>query len=208
MLNAKHAAASATVLLLAQAIHAQAAGFIDDSHASLTFRNYYFDRNYQNETNIAARREWAQGFVLKATSGFTEGPVGFGLDALGLLGVKLDSSRARVGTGLLPVEHSGEAPDQYGELGLTAKVRYSKTQLDLGTQYPQLPILFASPARLLPQTFRGAYLRSQDVDRLSLHAGWLDRMNQRDSTDYEEFMVAAPNGRFKGKAARTLSAAV
>ena len=200
IVSRKSAVATTLFGLSALAGAVQAAGFVEDSHASLTFRNYYFDRNYQNETNIAARREWAQGFVLKATSGFTEGPVGFGLDALGLLGVKLDSSRDRVGTGLLPVEHSGEAPDQYGELGLTAKVRYSKTQLDLGTQYPQLPILFASPARLLPQTFRGAYLRSQDVDRLSLHAGWLDRMNQRDSTDYEEFMVAAPNGRFKGKA--------
>jgi hypothetical protein len=44
------------------------------------------------------------------------------------------------------------------------------------------------------------YLRSQDVDKLTLHAGWLDRMNQRDSTNYQEMTVAAPNGRFNGKA--------
>ncbi|HYQ37875.1 MAG TPA: OprD family porin [Pseudomonas sp.] len=196
----KLSVATALFGLSALASAVQAAGFVEDSHASLTFRNYLFDRNYLGETNIAARREWAQGFILKVNSGFTEGPVGFGLDALGLVGIKLDSSRDRVGTGLLPIGSNGEAPDQYGELGLTAKVRYSKTQLDLGTQYPQLPILFASPTRLLPQTFRGAYLRSQDIDRLSLHVGWLDRVNQRDSTDYQKLTVGAPNGRFNPKA--------
>ena len=48
--------------------------------------------------------EWAQGFLLRYESGFTEGPLGFGVDALGLLGVKLDSSPDRTGTGLLQAD--------------------------------------------------------------------------------------------------------
>jgi hypothetical protein len=44
------------------------------------------------------------------------------------------------------------------------------------------------------------YLRSQDLDKLILHVGWLDRMNQRDSTNYQKMTVATPNGRFNGKA--------
>ena len=67
-----------------------AAGFVDDSHADLAIRNYYFDRNYVNATPQPAAREWAQGFILNMRSGYTEGPVGFGLDAQGLLGVRLD----------------------------------------------------------------------------------------------------------------------
>ena len=62
-----------------------ASGFVDDSHADLTMRNFYFDRNYVNATPQAAAREWAQGFVLNVRSGYTEGPVGFGLDAQGLM---------------------------------------------------------------------------------------------------------------------------
>lgn len=52
----------------------------------------------------------------------------------------------------------------------------------------------------MPQTFRGAYLRSSDIERLALHAGWLDRINLRDSSDYQKMSVAAPNGRFNGAA--------
>jgi hypothetical protein len=178
-----------------------ASGFIDDSHADLVMRNYYFDRNYVNQTPQAAAREWAQGFILNLRSGYTDGPVGFGLDAQGLLGVRLDSSRAHTGTGLLPYSASSREPaDEYSELGLTAKVRASKSELQLGTISTFLPIAFASPTRLLPQTFRGTYLKSQEIDNLTLHVGWLDRINLRDSTDYQKMTVASPNGRFNGAA--------
>ena len=180
---------------------ALASGFVDDSHADLVMRNYYFDRNYVNATPQAAAREWAQGFILNLRSGYTEGPVGFGLDAQGLLGVRLDSSRARTGTGLLPYDANTREPaDEYSELGLTAKARVSKSELQVGTISTFLPIAFASPTRLLPQTFRGAYLKSQDIDQLTLHVGWLDRINLRDSTDYQKMSVGSPNGRFNGAA--------
>lgn len=188
-------------LLAAHAASLQAAGFIEDSKAKVTVRNYYFDRNYINETPQAAAREWAQGFIVNFTSGFTEGVVGFGLDTQAMLGVRLDSSSDRVGTGLLPYSaRTREPADEYSEVGLTGKIKVSKTELQLGTVSTFLPIAFASPTRLLPQTFRGTYLRSQDIEDLSLHAGWLDRINLRDSTDYQKMRVSAPNGRFNGAA--------
>lgn len=178
-----------------------AGGFIEDSKASVTARNYYFDRDFKGTSAQSAAREWAQGFIFRFTSGFTEGTVGFGLDAQGLLGLKLDSSPDRVGTGLLPYDATDREPrDDYSELGLTAKAKVSKTELQVGTISTLLPVVFASPSRLLPQTLRGTYLRSQDIDNLTLHAGWLDRMNQRDSTNYQKITMAAPNGRFNGKA--------
>lgn len=174
------------------------ADFVKDSSATLTARNFYLDRDYKGETPYSAAREWAQGFILKANSGFTEGTVGFGLDVTGLLGIKLDSSPGRTGTQLLsynPVTR--EARGDYSELGLALKSKISKTKLSVGTQFPALPVINASPARLLPQTFRGAYLISDDIEKLTIHAGRMDRVNLRDSTDYQPIALASPNGRFK-----------
>jgi hypothetical protein len=193
--------AAAVLVLSVLAESVQAAGFIDDSKADLTFRNYYFDRDYKGISAQSAAREWAQGFILNFTSGYTDGVVGFGLNAQGLLGVKLDSSPDRVGTGLLPYNPKTHEPDDdYSKLGLTAKMKVSKTELQAGTISTFLPIAFASPTRLLPQTFRGLYLQSHDVDNLSLNVGWLDRINLRDSTNYQKMTVASPNGRFKATA--------
>ena len=188
-----------TLCGLSPALLAQ--GFLEDSKASLTARNYYFDRDYKGDSAQSAAREWAQGFILRFTSGYTPGTVGFGLDAQAMLGLKLDSSAARTGTGLLPFDPKDRDPrDDYSELGLTAKVKVSKTELHGGTLAPFSPILFASPTRLLPQTFRGVQLKSQDIDNLTLTGGRLDRINQRDSTNYQKITIASPNRRFNGAA--------
>jgi hypothetical protein len=174
------------------------AGFVDDSSVTLTARNYYLDRDYKNDTPYSAAREWAQGFILRANSGFTEGTVGFGLDLTGMLGLKLDSSPDHTGTQLLPFNpQTREAADEYSELGVALKTKISKTRLSVGTQFPTLPVITASHARLLPQSFRGAYAISDDIDDLTLHTGRMDRVNLRDSTDYQAISVASPNGRFK-----------
>jgi len=190
-----------TSLLAAFVTQASAAGFFEESSASLTSRNFYLDRDYKGETPYAAAREWAQGFILKFGTGYTEGQIGFGLDATGLLGIKLDSSPNRTNTQLIrfnPVTR--EVADEYSELGLTLKTKVSKTKLSVGTQFPALPVITASPARLLPQSFRGAYVQSDEVDKLTLHAGRMDRVNLRDSSDYQDISVASPNGRFRGAA--------
>jgi len=48
------------------------------------------NRDFRSGTGQSKAEEWAQGFMLKMESGYTEGPIGFGVDAIGLLGVKLD----------------------------------------------------------------------------------------------------------------------
>ena len=64
------------------------------------------------------------------------GTVGFGVDALGMLGIKLDSSPDRTDTGLLPTHDDGKAADEYSKLGLTGKVKVSQTELKIGTLIP------------------------------------------------------------------------
>lgn len=180
---------------------AQAQGFFEDSHGTLTLRNYYLDRDYQDDGAKSEAREWAQGFILKLQSGFTPGPVGFGLDATGLLGVKLDSAPDRSGTELLPVSaSSGRAADEYSRLGLTGKMKIDKTLVQAGDLTLALPSALSSPSRLLPQTFRGTYLQSNQLDGLTLHTGYVDRIAKRNSTNYEAMTVASPNGRFNGRA--------
>lgn len=179
----------------------QAQGFLDDSHGTLTLRNYYMDRDYKDDGTRTATREWAQGFIMNAESGFTQGPVGFGLDARALVGVKLDSSPDRSGTELLPVSASdGRAADEYSRLALTGKLKFHETTLKTGDVSIFLPFAFASPSRLLPQTFRGTTLTSKDIDDLTLHAGYIDRVNKRDSSNYQPISIASPNRRFNGAA--------
>ncbi|MGX4731162.1 OprD family porin [Pseudomonas corrugata] len=178
-----------------------AAGLIDDSHGTLTLRNYYMDRDYKDDGAKTATREWAQGAIMNMESGFTPGALGFGVDARGLLGIKLDSSPDRSGTELLPVSSSDKrAANEYSRLALTGKLRFGQTLVKTGDVSIFLPFAFASPSRLLPQTFRGTTLSSKDIEGLTLNTGYIDRINRRDSTDYQPMSIASPNRRFNGAA--------
>lgn len=171
---------------------AGASGFVDDSKLKLQLRNVYFNENFRDEHGMSARAaatakservEWAQGFLLDYQSGFTQGTVGVGLDALGLLGLRLDSGRGRSGTGLLPVHDDGSAAQELASAGATAKARLGQTVVRYGTLLPKTPVLVYNDARLLPQTYQGTQLTSTDIDGLTLTAGHLDRFKQRDSSD-------------------------
>ena len=79
--------ASRTFLLssLAAAIlgmsNTASAAFIEDSKASIDLRNFYMNRDFRSGTGQSKAEEWAQGFMLKMESGYTDGPIGFGVDA-------------------------------------------------------------------------------------------------------------------------------
>jgi hypothetical protein len=97
----------ALVLCASFTAHVHASGFIDDTKASIESRTVYFNRDFRDghtstEQGASKRDESAQGFILNLQSGYTEGTVGFGVDALGMLGLKLDSSPDSSNSGLLP----------------------------------------------------------------------------------------------------------
>lgn len=162
------------------------ADFIKDAKGSLELRNFYYNRDYRNEGATQNKRdEWAQGFILNLQSGFTEGTVGFGLDAQGLLGVKLDSSGDRTGSGLLAFDRERNVEDEYGKYTLTAKARLGKSDLRVGGLSPLMPLLWSNNSRLLPQVFRGGSLVSNDLDSLTVSAIRVNAVRQRNSTDFE-----------------------
>ncbi|NQD95170.1 outer membrane porin, OprD family, partial [Pseudomonas sp. CrR25] len=180
--------ALAVALALPTSLMAAEGGFLEDSTATLTARNYYFSRDYSDivgPNKQSKAEEWAQGFILNFKSGYTQGPVGFGVDAVGLLGLKLDSSPDRVNTGLLPVTDEGRAADEYSRLGAAVKVRVSKTELKVGEQQLVLPVLYFGDIRLLPPTYQGASLVSNEIAGLTLQAGQLRSTSLRNEAGDE-----------------------
>jgi len=183
--------------------HTMAAGFIEDSKATVTARNYYFNGdNRDGVANPSRQEEWGQGFIIDYKSGFTQGVVGVGVDALGLIGIKLDSGKGthyNAGTGkggaVFPSDSDNRAVDEFGSLGLTAKVRVSRTEARLGTLQPKLPVVTYNDGRLLPQTFEGGQITSKEFDNLTLIGGKLEHAKGRNSTDQDALSIAGANSR-------------
>ncbi|MDH4567051.1 OprD family porin [Pseudomonas sp. BN414] len=184
------------VMSAGQSAHAD---LVADSQATLEMRNFYFDRDFRQpggslSNGQSQAREWGQGFILRMQSGYTEGTVGFGIDAIGMLGVKLDSATERSGTGLFPSESDGSSVDDYSKLGVAAKARASQTTVSAGALMFRKPVLQASDSRLLPQMFRGALLESREIDGLSLQAARVTRYMGLDSSNWDRL-----TSRFGGK---------
>ena len=177
---------SATLMFGSIAMSSQAfADFLSDSKATLGMRNFYFNNDNREGTAAPSKtEEWAQGFILDVKSGYTDGTVGFGVDALGLLGVTLDTGKGRhVGSSMIPSDSDNRAVDEWSRLGLTGKVKISKTELRYGTLIPKLPILVANDGRVLPQTFDGGQITSSEFKDLTLTGGRIEHATDRGSTD-------------------------
>lgn len=183
-----------TIGCLLAAPDAALADFIADSHGTLNVRNFYFNNDYRNQPGPQGQsklREWGNGFMLDLKSGYTDGALGFGLDAFGTLGVRLDGGAGNHrGSSMFPDEGDGAAVDEYSRLGLTAKARFSNTELRVGTLQPKLPILVSNDGRLLAQTFEGAMLTSKAIDSLTLVGGRLNKTTGRASSNDSGLAVA------------------
>ncbi|CAG8866058.1 Porin-like protein NicP [Pseudomonas fluorescens] len=177
---------SATLVFGSIALSGQAfADFLSDSKATLGMRNFYFNNDNRDGTAAPSKtEEWAQGFMLDFKSGYTDGTVGFGVDTLGLLGITLDTGKGRhVGSSMIPSDSDNRAVDEWSRLGLTGKVKMSKTELRYGTLIPKLPILVANDGRVLPQTFEGGQITSSEFKDLTLTGGRIEHATGRGSTD-------------------------
>ncbi|NRH28533.1 OprD family porin [Pseudomonas sp. MS19] len=182
------ALACSTATVIPTAVHA--AGFVDDAKVTLNSRNYYINRNFvDSNASHNYAEEWTQSFILDAKSGFTEGTVGFGLDTLGMLAVKLDGGRGTAGTALLPVHDDGRPADEFGRLAVAAKARISSTELKVGEWMPVLPILRADDGRSLPQTFQGGQLTSQEISGLTLYGGQFRKNSPRNDASMEDMSM-------------------
>ncbi|ATH79904.1 MULTISPECIES: OprD family porin [Pseudomonadaceae] len=188
---------------------AASADFLGDSKATLDMRNLYFNEDVRDR-DIPSTQEWGQGFILNYQSGFTEGTVGLGIDAIGLLGVRLDgggrSGKAGIDRNpgaLFPLDSDGSAVSDYSKAGVTAKARLSKTELRLGTLQPKLPVVTFNDGRLLPQLFEGGQIVSNEIEGLTLTAGQLEHAKGRSSTDSRGLSIAGSNNATTGQFVNT-----
>ena len=152
---------------------ADAKGFVEDSSLNVLLRNAFINRDYRDGNQD--KREWGQGIIANFESGFTQGTVGFGVDAFGAYGLRLDSGRGRAGAGGIDFFYQDpttkEVERDVAKAGASLKVRLSNTVLAYGDLRPNLPVMNHDSSRLLPESFTGTMLTSNEIEGLELVAG-------------------------------------
>jgi len=169
-----------------------AKGFVEDSSLKVHLKNYYFNRDGKN--GGGDRKDWTQGVIGNFSSGFTQGTVGFGVDAYGEWGIKLDGGAGTAGTGNLPVDRHGDPEDEYGTAGGAIKMRISKTELRYGDLMPTAPVFAAGGSRLFSQTATGFNLLSSDIAGLELDGGHFTGGNGPVTTNHDHDIYASYAG--------------
>ncbi len=172
--------------LSSMAVEDKPEGFIEGSTLNVLARNFYFNRDdrkgQSSPTGNGYSEAWAQGFIGKFESGFTQGSVGFGLDAFAMYGLKLDSGTGRSGGkgsfGVLPVDSDNHPEDGYSKLGGAVKMRLLDTVIKAGDVFPLTPVVAYGDSRVLPESFRGVTAQNTSIEGLSLQGGHLSGMSQ------------------------------
>lgn len=204
--NSLSAAVFAGTLSLALGVpvvaHA-ADGFVEGSKVTLNARNFYINRNFVDPAYNGGQNkaeEWTQSFILNAQSGYTPGPIGFGVDVLAGVAVKLDGGGGTYGTGLLPTHGTGadrHPADDFGRIAVAAKAKMSETELRIGEWQVVVPVLRADDGRSLPQTFQGGMVTSKEIENLALYGGQMRQNSTRDDASMEDmFFGGAGSDRF------------
>ncbi len=180
----------------------QAKGFIDGQSLSGSTRNWYsreratraplfkYYKHDGSQHDSHSRDNWLQGTILRYRSGFTQGTVGFAVEAAGYNAIALERGRAAVaGPNNRTLTHSdGEPLDQWSKMGLgNVKARIGNTTLTLGRQAVDTPMIAEIGNRALPSSFQGAFLHSAEFDNLSFDLGTFDRVSPRSEQSLSKF---------------------
>lgn len=174
---------------------AKSNGFMEDSTLDLLSRNYAFQRDYKNNApGKNMTNEWAQGEMLNYSSGFTQGTVGFGVDAFGYMGIKLNSGKGTSGTGLLSIDDDGKAHDSYGKASGAVKLRVSETVAKYGDMRTAAPVFATADSRLLPETATGFNVMSEEISGLVAEAGHFTAYSNRNSTNFDDELATNYSG--------------
>lgn len=168
------------------------ADFIDDSNVQLKFKNFYLDRQYQDDASSRNWGSWSQGVTLDAKSGYHDigGGIKVGADVLVQHAVKL-KGRDKNPDWVLP--HDGkQSKDHFGKVGATLKAKVSQTELKVGELLPVSPVLVFDPSRQLLTTYSGAWLESKDLKDTKLTLAYIDGINNRYDNQFRDLTLFAP----------------
>jgi len=180
--------AGTSQLAVAASAQEESKGFVEDSTLSLLARAMYYNRDARNGAGfnrvngpngefIKFKHGHAEESGLSARvlfeSGFTQGTIGFGLNAYAGALHQIDTGDGRRGVNMLP-ENGGNSTSI---ANAAVKARFSNTTLTYGNQMPSLPVLAFDDGRLLPETFQGTMITSKEVEGLVLNAGHFTAQN-------------------------------
>ena len=174
------------------------ADFIDDSNVQLKFKNFYLDREYNQDTAGVVNKgygNWTQAVTLDAKSGYQDIGAGIqvGADLLAQYAVSLKANGNDIH---MPFDASeGKSERDNAKLGATLKVKVSETELKVGDLLPMSPVVFFDPSRQLLTTYSGAWLESKDLKNTKLTLAYIDGINARYDNQYQDLSLF-PNNNF------------
>ena len=174
------------------------ADFIDDSNVQLKFKNFYLDREYNQDTAGVVNKgygNWTQAVTLDAKSGYQDIGAGIqvGADLLAQYAVSLKANGNDIH---MPFDASeGKSELDNAKLGATLKVKVSETELKVGDLLPMSPVVFFDPSRQLLTTYSGAWLESKDLKNTKLTLAYIDGINARYDNQYQDLSLF-PNNNF------------
>ncbi|MCF4994320.1 outer membrane porin, OprD family [Pseudomonas syringae] len=158
-----------------------AKGFVEDQSLTLKTRLQYMNRDFRNGAGNIERDDgsFKSGYrqdtgisqLLTYESGFTQGTIGVGLDAMVMGSAKLDGGEGRSGNGLFARNGDNEPEDAQGKSGAAIKFRLSDTTLKYGRQFVASPVFATDDSRLLPEVAEGTVITSKEIKGLELSAG-------------------------------------
>jgi len=129
--------------------------------------------------------------MLTFTSGYTQGTVGFGVDAFANGAVRLNSGGGTGGSNVLPtngshcddVTGSCQGQDAFGLIGGAVKARISETEVKVGDLMPQSPVFGTWDGYLMPQHVNGGLFSSNEIKDLALQGGHFTSGNAENSSN-------------------------
>lgn len=195
--------AATSQLAMAEAFvsdQAESKGFLEDSHLTITNKAAYFNRmsggdgHHADARNTRDPRSTTWAILGNYESGFTQGTVGFGVDAFGYLSLKLDGGDGHAGGGYTQLDGNKDVQDDFGKAGGAVKVRVSKTELKYGDLQPTAPVFAAGGTRLIPQIATGFQLQSSEIEGLDLEAGHFTSASSPNTTNRDGGIYATYAG--------------
>lgn len=197
------AVTAATTQLAFASAQSESKGLVEDTSFDIFNRVMYMNRDFRNggkNTNAVTgktagyREETGYGLRLLLESGFTQGTVGFGVDAHSLSSFKLDGGRGHHGNGLFAQTDEGRGDDTQSEVGGAVKVRVSNTVLKYGNQFVASPVLSTDDSRILPEVATGTYLVSNEIEGLELSGGRFTAINDQAYTGRDSTTLSSAKG--------------
>ncbi|MBD1553362.1 OprD family porin [Pseudomonas typographi] len=193
--------------LKANNTQAEATGFAPGQVLSGSTKNFFAQERTKRDTRFyilkggtrettRLRDAWTQGTILRYTSGFTQGTVGFGAEAAAYNEIALQQGRGRIAGGgnRTLTDSDGDAVGQWSKLGLgNLKARVANTTLTAGRQNMDTPMIASVGNRALPSSFEGLSLHSAEFNNLSLDAGTFDRVSPRTEQSLTRFVAEYGN---------------